>query len=349
MGVAIALGVAAVASAGAGMYAANQQGKAAKAAGDSQFAFMNAAAEKRQAALDKLLADGAFDYTKVDPVAEAQKALSYTTSVIPQLNRNAAAINSATANSFNDVMSIAMGRAKDGGSAYDESRMGVNKVLQDQLNGVISEGTSKAVARGALATGAASLGSGSVRQLYTGYLGISAEQQAQSGVGNYMNLVNTYASHIPLTTGAQLLPYGGLSTNDAINTAVSNSQGEQRGNLAMASAVLSNQDQTAQMGYTGLQAQNAGNMAVAQAQGQEAKAAASAIGSLAGAYAGYQSNPALSSGAGGGYQSNMGFISNGQGSGWGGGYVQSPSTYYNAGQGFNSSYYAAHPNTPEGA
>lgn len=322
MGV-VALAVAGVAAAGASAYAANKQGDAAQAAGNAQNAFMIQAAAKRQAALDHLISSGTFDYTPVDATAEAQKSLTYNTGAITQLNNNAARINSASANSFHDVMSAAMGRASDGGSAYDESRSGVNSVIQNQLNGFLSTGTQTAVARGALSTGSASLGSGSVRALYSGYLGLTAEQQAQSGVGNFTNLANMYASHIPLTSGAQLMPFGGLSSDMAIQTSVTNSQGEQRGNLAMASSVLQNQDATAQMGYTGLQAMEAGNMARATADGAMAKSAASAIGSIAGAYAGYQNNPALGMGGGGygGYGMGGGGYGYGGGMGAGGGYV----------------------------
>lgn len=62
------------------------------------------------------------------------------------------------------------------------------QIVNDQMAGQLSEPTRALLGRRALETGAVGLGRGAVQDAYTGYLGISTEQQVQTGFANYRGM-----------------------------------------------------------------------------------------------------------------------------------------------------------------
>jgi hypothetical protein len=60
-----------------------------------------------------------------------------------------------------------------------------NKIVEDQMDGRLSESTRLMLGRRALDSGAVGLGPGAVDDAYTGFLGLTMEAQAQQGFSNY--------------------------------------------------------------------------------------------------------------------------------------------------------------------
>lgn len=83
---------------------------------------------------------------------------------------------------------------KDPDNRYREQQEVSYNIIQDQQAGLLSEPTRALLGRRALETGAVGLGRGAVEDAYTGYLGLSTEQQVQTGFANYRSMFSQYAS-----------------------------------------------------------------------------------------------------------------------------------------------------------
>lgn len=80
------------------------------------------------------------------------------------------------------------------GNRYNELQDQSYSIVRDQMNGQLSEATRAMLGRRALGTGATGLGRGAVQDAYTGYLGITTEQQAQTGFNNYRAMFGQLSS-----------------------------------------------------------------------------------------------------------------------------------------------------------
>lgn len=76
----------------------------------------------------------------------------------------------------------------DPDNRYREFQERSYEVVRDQMAGQLSEPTRALLGRRALETGAVGLGRGAVQDAYTGYLGITTEQQVQTGFANYRGM-----------------------------------------------------------------------------------------------------------------------------------------------------------------
>lgn len=80
------------------------------------------------------------------------------------------------------------------GNRYNELQDRSYQIVRDQMDGRLSEATRAMLGRRALETGAVGLGRGAVQDAYTGYLGITTEQQVQTGFANYRAMFGQLAS-----------------------------------------------------------------------------------------------------------------------------------------------------------
>lgn len=146
-------------------------------------------------------------YVSMDVLGFGKRVSDYNAGEgMANANKMASSANTQATADFDAAM-----RARFGGDAYYEQRDAVNEVVDDQLQGRLSESTRVELGRRALATGAKNLGRGAVEDAYTGYLGIATEEQVQRGVGNYQSLFSMYGATIPLITGAQMAGFTTLA------------------------------------------------------------------------------------------------------------------------------------------
>lgn len=291
MGIETALIAATLVSAGTAAYSASQQKKAANAgvsAAESNLEFTQGQAAKREAMLKDLIKGGAFEFEPVDASAAAGEALSTTTANLPGILSNTDAVYNNAATNIRRFLTESFGKDASGKDMLPQMTDATNSAVLDMLKGRLSEGTRTLLGQRAVATGATSLGRGPVQDAYTYALGLTSEQQVQQGITAYQNLYQTYGRFAPQITGLDLLPYGGLSTNAAIQNAQFNSQGEFQAGMAKANAVLGNVDAQTQMIYPALQALGQAQQGPILAQAQMGQAIGQGVAGLLGTYASTQ-------------------------------------------------------------
>lgn len=83
---------------------------------------------------------------------------------------------------------------KDPDNRYREFQERSYEITRDQMAGQLSEPTRALLGRRALETGAVGLGRGAVQDAYTGYLGLTTEQQVQTGFANYRAMFSQLGS-----------------------------------------------------------------------------------------------------------------------------------------------------------
>lgn len=118
-------------------------------------------------------------------------------------NQSASKVN---ANTLNDL-EAGMKRLFGGGDAFDNQRSKTNKIVEDQLDGKLSQSTRRLLARRSLASGASGVGEGAVDDLFAGYLGQTTEGIVQQGQQNYKSLYGLYRQSFPLVTGRDQMPF----------------------------------------------------------------------------------------------------------------------------------------------
>lgn len=243
----------AVVSAGTAAYGASQQSKAGKAAASGQAAaskaqlrFMQMQASERERALKKLMSEGAFEFPSVDAGAAANESLGTTTRNMPGVLANTATAYDSAAANFERYLQSTFGKGADGKSALDSQKSATNQAVMDQLMGRLSQGTRTLLGRRALASGATNLGRGAVQDAYTYQLGLAAEDQVRQGVSNYGQLYEQYGRFAPQISPMDMLNYGGLSTNSALQNSQFNASGQFQAQIAQAEAILGNIDRETQ-------------------------------------------------------------------------------------------------------
>jgi type II secretory pathway pseudopilin PulG len=243
----------AVISASTSIYGAAQNSKARKAAASGQAAasqaqldFYRKRASQRTRELMKMIGEGMLEFPTVDAGAAADQSLGVTTRNLPGVLANTAATYDSAASNFSRYLNQAFGQGTDGEAALPNQQQAVNDAVLSALQGRLSEGTRNTLGRRALATGAVNLGRGAVQDTYTQQLGIAAEEQVQRGIQAYGQLYETYGRFAPQISPLDLLNYGGLSTNSALQNAQFNATGMFQSQLAEANAILQNIDMATQ-------------------------------------------------------------------------------------------------------
>jgi len=130
-------------------------------------------------------------------------------------NQSASKINENTLNDLEAGM-----RRLFGGESFETQRTAVNRIVEDQLAGKLSQSTRQLLSRRALSTGASAIGPGAVDDLFTGFLGLTTEGITQQGVNNFRSLFSLYRQSFPLTTGLQTLPFTTLTPQAGVGFAL---------------------------------------------------------------------------------------------------------------------------------
>ena len=120
--------------------------------------------------------------------------------------------NSA-AKRVNQYMPVAFG----GGTSFKDMQQLTNEIVLGNLRGQVSQQTQTMLGRQMLGTGAVDMGPGAVNQLYTGYLGLTQEDQSNRGVEQYRSLYAQYQQAVDKQATAQY--------NSQWNSATAKAQG----------------------------------------------------------------------------------------------------------------------------
>ena len=141
-------------------------------------------------------------FRDIDPSAAAATALRTTQEALPSL------ISSAS-----DITRGIVESTKEGLSAlfpdFEESFANLGQNIIARQTGRLSPSTERLLARRSVSGGAAELGRRAVDDTFTGFLGLTAEEQAQAGDTLALQAASTTRSLFRTVGADQLLPFGG--------------------------------------------------------------------------------------------------------------------------------------------
>lgn len=107
------------------------------------------------------------------------------------------------------------------------------EALEAQLQGELSPGTRRQLGQAAVSANLTELGPASVDTAFTGFVGITAEQQTQAGQSNFRGLYALYRQSAPIASPLDLLSFTGLSTGQALQMEAQNASFANQNALAI--------------------------------------------------------------------------------------------------------------------
>lgn len=157
----------------------------------------------------------------VDIFGVARRTNEFNTQTgIPDAREQAQQINAEQAAQFESLLAQLFG----GEEALREQQGLVNQATEAQLRGEVAPGTRNQLGRAALSNNLTELGPAAVGTAFTGFLGLTAEQQVQQGQNQFRSLYALYGSFVPRADPGALLPFTGISSGQAIQGELQNAQ-----------------------------------------------------------------------------------------------------------------------------
>lgn len=205
-------------------------------------------------------------------------------------NRSAKKLNEQA---VNDVLA-AMAKMYGGKEKYESERTTILGNIDSKLAGQVSSSTRDELGRNLLRTGVTDLGDGATSDTMAGYLGLTKEGLQAQGQEQWQSLYRGFRESLPLINGSQILDRFTIAPDNAVQAEIQNAQNAYQSSMGLAGLKM----QGLQLGYQGNynQAMAAADLARGKANSNAALVGniASAVGTVAGAYAGSPSKaPAI--------------------------------------------------------